>query len=123
MKEQDIMITVIHTRDADFTDPHTVYCGREYTRGKYYLPRSVLCNNYRIGASVTTRLEAIRRFEEDLERKLAAYRFYQPRETLWIIRELDRLDRLSRTGDLKLACWCAPKPCHCDVIKAKLHDW
>jgi hypothetical protein len=31
--------------------------------------------------------------------------------------ELTRLADLSRTQDLTLVCWCAPKPCHADVIK------
>ena len=28
--------------------------------------------------------------------------------------------RIARRGDLTLICWCAPQPCHADVIKARL---
>lgn len=34
--------------------------------------------------------------------------------------ELLRLARISRTEDLHLLCWCAPKSCHGDVIKGAL---
>lgn len=29
----------------------------------------------------------------------------------------DALVELARQGDLTLVCWCAPKPCHADVLK------
>lgn len=28
--------------------------------------------------------------------------------------------RYRRNGTIKLYCWCAPKPCHADVIKEKI---
>jgi hypothetical protein len=34
--------------------------------------------------------------------------------------EVLRLLELSRKGDLVLGCWCKPKPCHGDTIKALL---
>lgn len=30
---------------------------------------------------------------------------------------LDRLEWVLETGYLRLLCWCAPLPCHCDRIK------
>jgi hypothetical protein len=35
---------------------------------------------------------------------------------------LQRLLELARKGPLTLICWCAPKACHADVIKACL-EW
>jgi hypothetical protein len=32
-------------------------------------------------------------------------------------REMSRLAALARRQDLCLVCWCAPLPCHADVIK------
>jgi hypothetical protein len=32
-------------------------------------------------------------------------------------REIERLADLAKGGDLVLACWCAPKLCHGDVVK------
>ena len=37
-------------------------------------------------------------------------------------RERDRLLELARTGDLYLYCWCAPKRCHAETIKADLEQ-
>jgi len=35
-------------------------------------------------------------------------------------KEFNRLLDLARQGDLVLACWCSPKSCHADVLKARL---
>jgi len=38
-------------------------------------------------------------------------------------REIDRLLRMHWAGqDLLLGCWCAPAPCHGDVVKATI-EW
>ena len=38
-------------------------------------------------------------------------------------REMNRLVELHRAGrDLLLGCWCAPEPCHGDVVKAAI-EW
>jgi hypothetical protein len=35
-----------------------------------------------------------------------------------VCRELERLARLARErGQLTLVCWCAPEPCHVEVIR------
>ena len=36
--------------------------------------------------------------------------------------ELFRLVRLAKKGDLYLGCYCAPRACHGDVIKAEI-EW
>ena len=36
--------------------------------------------------------------------------------------ELMRLCKLAEVGDLTLVCWCAPLPCHGDVIKNAI-EW
>jgi len=33
---------------------------------------------------------------------------------------LNRLYGLAKRGDVELACFCAPRACHCDVVKEKL---
>jgi len=38
--------------------------------------------------------------------------------------EFDRLrDKYDRDGRLSLACWCAPLPCHGDVIAGFIETW
>jgi hypothetical protein len=36
-------------------------------------------------------------------------------------RELERLLELAQAGPLELLCWCAPLPCHAEVIRSALH--
>jgi hypothetical protein len=35
-------------------------------------------------------------------------------------RELRRLLAQARSGDLELLCWCAPLPCHAEVVRSAL---
>ena len=37
--------------------------------------------------------------------------------------ELARLRALSKTNDITLLCWCAPKRCHAETIKQYLDDY
>jgi len=39
-----------------------------------------------------------------------------------VVKELQRLCDLDREGDLTLVCWCAPLPCHGDVVKSCI-EW
>ena len=36
-------------------------------------------------------------------------------------RELERLLARAQAGRLELLCWCAPLPCHAEVIRSALH--
>lgn len=102
------MIEVIHIRDADFTDPSTVYIGRP---GKGY-PGSPLANPFRLER------------EEDRDRVLKAYRRWLWEHLQEGSAELAELRRLmtihAETGSLKLVCFCAPKACHGDYIKSAI---
>jgi len=35
---------------------------------------------------------------------------------LWIIRQPDLIDSLSELKGKDLVCWCAPLPCHADIL-------
>lgn len=39
-----------------------------------------------------------------------------------VFAELLRIKRMAECGDVYLICWCAPKACHGDVVKACI-DW
>ena len=39
-----------------------------------------------------------------------------------VIDELNRLYLIAKNGDLNLGCWCAPTPCHGDIIKELLDE-
>jgi hypothetical protein len=34
--------------------------------------------------------------------------------------EICRLAELAKAGDLILSCWCAPQPCHAEIIRASI---
>lgn len=90
--------TVIHVRDMQ---PGDVYIGRKMVG--YPQPSPWLANYNKIGGGMT-RQAAIDNYADDLDAKLAG-----PDG------EAVRVFLRSLTGK-RLACWCAPKACHGDVI-------
>jgi hypothetical protein len=89
-----------HRDDPDFAD--VVYVGRAMNRGGWRLKASPLASPYRPGP------------DGSREDAVAKYRAYLQ----------DRPDLLALLPDLRgrrLGCWCAPQPCHAQVI-AELAD-
>ena len=39
-----------------------------------------------------------------------------------VFAELVRIKKLAQEGDLRLSCWCYPKPCHSDVVRSCI-EW
>ena len=83
-------------------------------KGVYIGRPSPLGNPFVIGED-GTRAEVIKKYKNWIDAGLAAG---DPR----IVNELYRLYRLSKLGDLRLQCFCAPEPCHGDVIKRILEE-
>ncbi|GGQ75501.1 DUF4326 domain-containing protein [Couchioplanes azureus] len=89
-----------HRDDPDYAD--VVYVGRAMTRGGWRLAESPFACPYRPGRD-GSREEVVARYREYL---------------------LARPDLLALLPDLRgrrLGCWCAPLPCHAEVI-AELAD-
>ena len=100
-------IDVIHIRHAK-TAPNYVYIGRA-GKGK---PGSPLANPYRMSHG-GERMAVIEKYRVWLHDRL--------RDGTPQMAELRRLNQLrKRYGRLYLVCFCAPKPCHGDVIKEAL---
>ncbi len=78
---------------------HGVYVGRPSPLGNPYL---LYCEE--------DRMSVIAVYEGWLIQQLS-----NPRSAASI--EIHRLVTLARKHDVCLVCWCAPKPCHADVIK------
>ena len=83
---------------------------RESERCVYVGRPSALGNPFVVDpyGKVGARAEAIEKYEQYILKSMK-----YPR----IAYELTRLKRLADTGDLKLMCWCAPLPCHAEVIR------
>jgi len=89
-----------HRDDPDFAD--VVYVGRAMRRGGWHLAASPLACPYRPGPD-GTRAEVIAAYRERL------------------LGRPDLLALVSQLRGRRLGCWCAPLPCHADVI-AELAD-
>lgn len=51
---------------------------------------------------------------------IEAYRIWLPEELERNPKaraQLDRIVRFAREGDVTLLCWCAPAPCHAEVVR------
>ena len=89
-----------HRRDASFAD--VVYVGRAVRRGGWHLEASSFANPFRPGPD-GPRDEVLDRYRS------------------WIANRPDLLARLPDLKGRRLGCWCAPRPCHADVL-AELAD-
>jgi hypothetical protein len=102
-------IVVVNIRIKGYVDGATeIYIGRGNRHN--HLPTSALANPWHIGVD-GNRKEVIVKYRAWLLRQIS-----EGREN--VIDELRRLAGLaSMVAEVKLACWCAPQPCHGDVIK------
>lgn len=102
-------ITVTHILRT--INPDVQYIGR--ASPAHNLKHSPLQNPFKITGG-RTREEAIQKYREHLE--IEMQNIYSD-----ISIELIRLATLARDrGSLELDCWCAPMPCHGDVIREAL---
>lgn len=99
------MIQVVNIktyREADYPSSHQVYIGRAMP-GR---PGSPLGNPYKL------------RFEAEREEVLKKYETWLRSQLETDTPQRREIERLADYAeDLVLACWCAPKTCHGDVVK------
>jgi uncharacterized protein DUF4326 len=97
-----ILVVNIKKHIPDYTA--AVYIGRKMP-GR---PASPLANLYKIKRE-SERPEALNRYRLWLEQQMQSD---TPARA-----EIQRLAEIAKRTDLLLLCWCAPKPCHGDVVK------
>jgi hypothetical protein len=75
-----------------------IYCSRPMRR--HHLGGSPFANPFKLGrkATDTERAESIAMYER------------------WLMMQPSLLAKLPTLAGHDLACWCAPLPCHCDVL-------
>jgi hypothetical protein len=78
-------------------ESYDIYIGREYRRGKYDLDKSPWRNHFEIGKD-GDRAEVIAKYAD------------------WLPTQPQLIARLPELRGKVLGCWCAPKPCHGDVL-------
>ena len=86
-----------------------VYIGRKMGN----LKGSVLANPFKIGVD-GTRAEVLAKYRKWLWTEI--------KKDGAVFTELVRLERIARKDELVLLCWCAPEPCHGEIIKRYL-EW
>lgn len=101
------MIRVVN-KNAPESSKNGIYCGRG----------SPLGNPYRISI-YEDRDAVIEKFKTYLVDKIS-------KKDKIICEQLNKIYKEAKNGDVDLVCFCAPKRCHCDVIKeiieSKLYD-
>jgi hypothetical protein len=104
-------VTVVNKKtDSEF--PQGQYPGKAM---KAYIGRpSPLGNPYKIGED-GSREQVIKRYDQWLRKN--AKRTGRVQKLLKAMRK-----KLDEGHDLELECWCAPLPCHGDIIKAYLEQ-
>jgi hypothetical protein len=98
------MIMVINIKAGIPDRKAADYIGRK----KPGRPASPLSNPFKI-KSDSERPEALQKYREWLKEQM---RMDTPAR-----KEIKRLAVIAKRSDLLLLCWCAPKPCHGDVVK------
>lgn len=99
----------------------TVANRRKTAEGEYVGRPSVLGNPFShqkdtlAEFQVATREDAIACYEEWLRGRLEE-------KDPFVCGEMNRLYRIAKRRDLTLLCWCAPSPCHADVIRKILEE-
>ena len=94
-----LMPRVLNMRDLpDGVPDGTIYCGRQHPWRK--LKRSQFANPFKLDRNATDaeRAECIAMYER------------------WLMMQPALLAKLPELRGHDLACWCAPLPCHCDVL-------
>jgi hypothetical protein len=74
-----------------------VYVGGRLYRGPWRLPASKWANPFKIGRDGTR------------EEVIAKYR-------AWLVQQPELMATLPELQGKDLACWCAPEPCHAEVL-------
>ena len=97
------MITV-HNKKLEAMQPRDLYIGRGSVWGNPFVMRHE-----------GERADVIERYREYIIDRL----YREPA----LRRALDELKALHTEGDLKLFCFCAPLPCHGDILRGLITGW
>ena len=105
-------ISVVHVRDQGKEyGAHYIYCGR----AARLRAGSPLGNPFYL-ISENQRSKVIDQYHQWLMDQINIV------EDDKVIQELMRIANLSKISEVRLMCYCAPKACHCDVIKSVIEE-
>jgi hypothetical protein len=84
-------------------DKNIVYCGRKNILGGWKLNQSFWANPFKVSEKESNK-DVCQKYEQYI-RKIPDLAF-----------------KLKSLVGKKLACWCVPKPCHCEVLKKLMKE-
>lgn len=107
-------ITVVNKYKTDIpkNDERYVYIGRGSALGN---PFTHLDNQGKAEYKVESREIAVESYRKYLEEKIKS-------KDKAVCNELNRIYKLAMNKEIYLVCYCAPKPCHGDVIKEIIEE-
>ena len=91
----------------------TIRVGKKWDKDAQYIGRGSPLGNPFFMADESQRDKVCDQYQVWFEAKIAA-------KDPAVMQELERLHSLAQQGDLILGCYCAPKRCHGETIKAYL---
>ncbi len=91
------MITVVNK----YKEPNHIYCGRGSALGNPFAMKDE-----------TQRNEVCDKYEEYFKQKVLIEKDKN------MLAQLETIKEKAKLGDVNLGCFCAPKRCHCETIKA-----
>lgn len=103
-------ITVVNGYKDGFCGQDKIYIGRG-GKGKKGSP---LANPYQIGAD-GSREEVFALYKDWLVRQVDL-------GNVGVVEELERIANLAKDSNVKLVCFCSPKPCHGEIIKEMIEN-
>lgn len=104
------MINVLNKYKLNGNEENIIYIGRPSVLGN---PFSHL-KGTKAQCKVQSRDEAVDKYEDWLRSKL--------NNDKNLTKEMLKLYKIAKCGDLNLVCWCSPKRCHGDVIKKIIEE-
>lgn len=111
------MLKIINGKTHGFLGRNKIYIGRK--NQAYHLQESILHNRFTIGKD-GNRSEAIALYHQWLQTEVK--RGLKGKDSP-VFQELVRIANLIQQGEsIQLCCWCYPRSCHGDVIKACI-EW
>jgi Domain of unknown function (DUF4326) len=108
---QGWLVNVGRVIDVRTKEPYDVYIGHAMPWDPYKLKGSTWCNpfNKEYRAGKITLEEALQKYEQYLRERLS--------------KEPELVEKLKGLRGKTLGCWCAPDPCHGEVLLRLAWEW
>jgi len=84
------------------------------------VPKKLSEHDYYIYCGCPSQLGNPSLMQDELQRNIVIERYAKDTEWDKVLEDFYRWVKTKRVDNLKIGCFCTPKDCHCNVIKARL---